>query len=109
MGYKPVDLHDKLMKKVIANSESRAEYDAFSLQLELADQLKKFRKKANMTQEQVADRMHTYKPTVSRIESATSSTKHSPSVLTLFKYADAVGCTLKIILTPKSKKIAAKK
>jgi len=108
MSYKPVASHDKLMKKILADPETHAEYEAFRLHLEVAEQLKLRRKKAKMTQEEVADHMHTYKPTVSRIESATSGAKHSPSIITLFKYAAAVGCKLKIILIPKRKRSTAK-
>lgn len=104
MPYKPVATHDKLIKKIMADPEARAEYEAFQLHLELAEQLKQCRLKANMTQAQVADRMQTYKPTISRMESATSSTKHSPSLITLLKYAHAVDCELKIIFTPRHKK-----
>ena len=50
-----------------------------------------------MAQEAVADRMGTTKSAVSRLEGAG---KHAPSVASLKKYADAVGCTLKIEFIP---------
>jgi transcriptional regulator with XRE-family HTH domain len=101
MSYKPVKWHHKMVGKVLADPEAKAEYDAFSLQLNLAAQLKKRREQAKLTQEQVADRMITHKPIISRMESITGNNPHSPSVITLWKYANAVGCNLKIILTPK--------
>lgn len=109
MSYKPVTTHGKLMKKIMVDPEARAEYEAFSLHLELAEQLKKHRKMVHMTQEEVALSMHAHKPTISRLESAASAAKHSPSIMTLFKYADAVGCELKIILIPKHKSAKNKK
>jgi transcriptional regulator with XRE-family HTH domain len=55
-----------------------------------------------LTQEEVALRMGTKAPAVARIESGGGKNKHSPSVATLRKYADAVGCKLEIRLVPKS-------
>ena len=51
------------------------------------------RTRAGLTQEAVADRMGTTKSAVSWLEGVG---KHAPSVASLKKYAEAVGCTLKI-------------
>jgi transcriptional regulator with XRE-family HTH domain len=58
------------------------------------------RSKSGLTQEAVADLMGTTKSAVSRLE---STGKHAPSLTTLKKYAQAVGCHLEIKLVPKSK------
>jgi transcriptional regulator with XRE-family HTH domain len=50
------------------------------------------RKAANLTQEQVAERMGVQKHTVSKLE----NNKNSPTVATLKRYAEALGCSLKI-------------
>jgi len=55
------------------------------------------RSRAGLTQETVAERMGTTKSAVSRLETAG---KHSPSVTTLKKYAQAVGCEVEIRLVP---------
>jgi len=59
------------------------------------------RTRAGLTQEAVAARMGTTKSAISRLESAG---KHAPSVASLKRYAEAVGCTLKIELVPSDRK-----
>ena len=56
------------------------------------------RVRAGLTQEAVAARMGTTKSAVSRLEAAG---KHTPSVATLKKYAQAVGCRLEIKFVPR--------
>jgi len=48
-----------------------------------------------LTQESIAQKIGTAKSAVSRLESAV---KHIPSITTLRKYAEAVGCELEIKL-----------
>ena len=55
------------------------------------------RARAGLTQDAVAERMGTTKSTISRLEAAG---KHSPSLSTLKRYAQAVGCELQITLVP---------
>ncbi len=57
------------------------------------------RLRSGLTQEAVAELMGTTQSAVSRLESAG---KHAPSLTTLKKYAQAVGCDLKINFIPKS-------
>ena len=76
----------------------RREYDALEEEFALFDELLKARKAAGLTQEEVAQRMGTKVPAVARLEAGGGSKKHSPSVKTLRKYADAVGCELEIKL-----------
>ncbi|MEE8428067.1 MAG: helix-turn-helix transcriptional regulator [Gammaproteobacteria bacterium] len=56
------------------------------------------RKRAGLSQAEIADRMGTKPPAVTRLESALGNGKHSPSIATLRKYAEAVGCILEIKL-----------
>ena len=77
-----------------------AEYEQYKLEFELAEQLKDMRKKMKISQETVAEKMRSSKSAVSRLESAKGSSKHSPSISTLKKYADAIGCALEIKLKP---------
>ena len=42
--------------------------------------------------------MGTKAPAITRLESSLSSGKHSPSLATLQRYANAVGCELKVKL-----------
>ena len=56
------------------------------------------RKRAGMTQADVAHAMGTSRPAVARIESARPT--HAPSIVTLQRYAAAVGCRLRIEMEP---------
>lgn len=103
MARRSTKWHDELRKEVLSDAESRAEYEAFKLQLELADKLKKARKKAHLTQENVAERMDTQKPVVARLEAAGGKGKHSPSLKTLVKYAEAIGYHVQVKLVPSKK------
>ncbi len=56
------------------------------------------RKAAGLTQAEVAERMGTKTSAVARLEAGGGNKKHSPSIATLQKYAQAVGCQLEIRL-----------
>lgn len=88
--------HEQLKKKMLKNPEIRKQYENPDVEFKMLDVFLKARKSAGMTQEDVAKKMHTSRPAVARIESANSS--HSPSLNTLLKYAEAVGCELEIKL-----------
>lgn len=88
--------HEQLKEKMLQNPEVREQYENPEPELELLEVFLKARKEANMTQEDVAKKMHTSRPAVARIESV--NMKHSPSLHTLLKYADALGCKLEINL-----------
>jgi DNA-binding XRE family transcriptional regulator len=64
------------------------------------------RQRAGMTQADVAERMGIAQSSVARLESTAGSRKHAPSLATLRRYADAVGCELHITLTAKPRKAA---
>lgn len=57
----------------------------------------KARTRAGLTQDAVADRMGTTKSAVSRLEAIG---KHSPSLATLKRYAQAVGCDRRVKFVP---------
>ena len=64
----------------------------------LLDEMLAARHAAGLTQAQIAERMGTKAPAVTRLENALASGKHSPSLDTLRKYAAAVGKTLEVRL-----------
>ena len=77
----------------------QTEYDALEEEFALAaalikarKALIKARKHANLTQEQLAERMKTSQASVARLE----GTKGNPSLNTLRRYAEATGTRLKI-------------
>jgi transcriptional regulator with XRE-family HTH domain len=86
---------------MLDDPEVKAEYDALEPEFELLDELLKARDEAGLTQAEVAKRMGTSRPAVARIEAGGGSKRHSPSIATLRKYAEAVGCKLQVKLVRK--------
>jgi transcriptional regulator with XRE-family HTH domain len=56
------------------------------------------RKKAGLSQAEIAKRMGTKPPAITRLESSLTSGKHSPSIATLKKYVEVLGYHLEIRL-----------
>ncbi len=94
--------HADLKKKALQRPGVKTEYEALSSEFELLRQMLSARTKAGMTQAEVASRMGTHAPAITRMESALGSGKHSPSLDTLKRYAEAVGCDLQIKFVPSS-------
>src|SRR5436309_9974326 len=92
--------HKALVKKMLKQPEVKAEYDAQAEEFALLDELLNARRQAGLTQAEVAARMGTKTPAVARLEAGGGSQRHSPSVATLRRYANAVGCRLEIRLLP---------
>src|SRR5438874_6101143 len=92
--------HKELVKKMLKQPPVKAEYDAQSEEFGLLDELLNARQRAGLTQAEVAARMGTKTPAVARLEAGGGSRRHSPTVATLRKYAQAVGCRLEIRLRP---------
>lgn len=89
----------EIEKKVMSDPELRDIYQRKYREIEIALLMRKTREKTNLTQEDVAERMHTTRSAVSRLESSGTG-RHSPSLETLLKYAQALGYSLKINLIP---------
>ena len=64
----------------------------------ILDQILAARKAAGLTQAQVAKRMGTKTPAVARLESSLANGKHSPSLNTLKRYAQALGKKVEVHL-----------
>jgi predicted transcriptional regulator len=90
--------HEELTKKMLSNSDVKAEYDVLEEEFLLFDELLKARMSAGLTQSEVASRMGTKTPAIARLEAGGGNKQHSPSISTLRKYASAVGCHLEIKL-----------
>lgn len=87
----------EMRERVLADPEARAEYDRLNREeFALLDQMLAARHQAGLSQAQVAERMGTKAPAVTRLERALASGEHSPSIDTLRKYAQACGKTLVI-------------
>ena len=74
--------------------EFRAAYDALDEEFAIASQIIEARARAGLTQEQLAERMHTSQSSIARLESGRSK----PSVTTLEKLAAATNSKLRLTL-----------
>lgn len=90
--------HAELKKKALSNPKLLSAYESLEAEFALLQQMLKARNKAGLTQAEVAARMGTKAPAITRLESSLSSGKHSPSLATLQRYAEAVGCELQVRL-----------
>jgi transcriptional regulator with XRE-family HTH domain len=80
----------------LADLDVKEEFDKLSDEFSLLDEFLKARTSLGLTQAQVAEKIGTTQSAVTRMESG--SRKHSPSLATMTKYADAFGCKLEIRL-----------
>jgi len=92
--------HEAMIAKWKKDPAFKAEYAALEQEFAMFDELLKARQAAKLTQAEVARRMGTKVPAISRMESSNGGKKHSPSIATLQKYAAAVGCRLVVKLAP---------
>ncbi len=90
--------HSELKEKALNKKNVKAEYEALDPEFKLLRELLKARKKAGLSQAEIAERMGTKAPAITRLESSLNSGKHSPSIATIKKYANAVNCHLEIKL-----------
>jgi len=88
--------HKELKNKALKNISVLKEYDQLEPEFSLLKGMLRARKKVGLSQAQIAERMGTKSPSITRLESSLSSGKHSPSLATIKKYAEALGCHLEI-------------
>lgn len=88
--------HEQLKAKALERNEVREEYERIDRQeLALLDMLLTARHEAGLTQAEVAARMGTKAPAITRMERALASGKHSPSIDTVRRYLEACGKSLR--------------
>ncbi len=85
-----------LRKRMLSDPEARAEYERLGPEFQMASALIAARRRANLTQEQVARRMATTQTAVARMESG----RHVPSMKSILRYAEATGSKVAISLEP---------
>ena len=95
--------HSELKEKALKRKNVKSAYEALEPEFKLLRELLNARQKAGLSQAQIAERMGTKAPAVTRLESSLSSGKHSPSIATIKKYADALDCHLEIKIVANSK------
>ena len=91
--------YKEFKKKALANPKVREEYESLSAAYDLRKNLIKLRKNAGLTQEELAEKLHTKKSNISRLENVNSQI--SPKLSTIEEYAKAVGYKLEIEFVPK--------
>lgn len=85
---------EKLKRRLLADPDVKAEYEAQAPEFALARELIAARVRAGLTQDEVAERMQTTQSTVARLESGRSM----PSMRTLTRYAAATGTRVAVRL-----------
>lgn len=98
LEYEPVAHdHDEFLNKAGKREGFKKAYDDLEEEYDLAREMLAARARVGLTQEAVAEIMGTTKSAISRLEAIG---KHAPSLTTLKKYAQAVGCHLEIKFVP---------
>jgi len=90
--------HKQLKEKALDNALVREEYESLKPEFDLLRDMLEARQNAGLSQADIAERMGTKPPAITRLESSLTSGRHSPSIATLKKYAEAVNCHLEIKL-----------
>ncbi len=84
--------HEQIVTALMRRPNVRAEVERIEREEgELLDAFLKARHEAGLSQAQVAALMGTQAPAIARLERSLATGKHSPSLATLRKYADACG------------------
>ena len=87
-------------EKALSDPEVRAEYEALSAAFEMKRRMIAMRKKAGLTQEQMAERLGTKKSNISRLESINSGI--SPRLATIEDYARVLGFSVRVEFDPRA-------
>ncbi|KPA09170.1 XRE family transcriptional regulator [Candidatus Magnetomorum sp. HK-1] len=85
-------------KKALCDPKVKAEYELLAPSYNLRKKLIGLRKKAGLTQEELAKKLHTQKSNISRLENVNS--KISPKLSTIEDYAKAIGFELQLDFIP---------
>ncbi len=86
-------------KKALKKASVKEAYESMSSAYDLRKKLIALRQQAGLTQEQVAQALHTQKSNISRLENA--NTVNSPKLSTIEQYANAIGYEVEISFIPK--------
>jgi len=99
-GKAPRLTHRQMVERWKKDPAFAAAYAELGPEYALLRQLLLARQKVGLSQAEVASKMGTKAPAVTRLETSLSGSKHSPTIATLKKYAKAVECRLEIRLVP---------
>ena len=87
-------------EKALKNAKVKAEYEALRPEFELVLALIKARKAAKISQESLAKKLNIKQPSIARLEKGGYATT---SISNLSKYANALGCSIKISIQAKKR------
>lgn len=88
--------HKSLKDRALRRKAVKAEYERLEEEFAFLDQFLRARADAGLSQTQLAARIGTTQSAIARLESGAG--RHQPSLGTLRKYAQAVGCRLELRL-----------
>ena len=91
--------------RALARADVRKAYDELAEEFSFIDEVLKARAASGLTQAELAARVGTTQSAIARLESGTP--KHSPSIVTLQRYARAMGHRVEIKLV-KERKLTAR-
>jgi ribosome-binding protein aMBF1 (putative translation factor) len=86
---------EKLKARLLADPKVKAEYDSLAPEFEIAAELIRARRRAGLSQAELATRMRTSQSTIARLESGQTL----PSTKTLLRYAKATGSKIHVRLS----------
>lgn len=101
-SYTPVPFNPALVAERLKKEDpafARA-WEEQAEEFKALDVLLSARKRAGLTQAQVAQAMGVKQSSLARVEASLGSQSHAPSLATLRKYAQAVGCRLELTMVP---------
>jgi transcriptional regulator with XRE-family HTH domain len=84
----------KFKARALARADVREAYEALEPEFTFLDEVLKARAESGLTQAEVAERVGTTQSAIARLESG--AMKHSPSIATLQKYAEALGYRVEV-------------
>jgi ribosome-binding protein aMBF1 (putative translation factor) len=87
---------EEIKSELLANPAVRAEYDALAAEFDIAAELLRARKRAGLSQAELAQRMGTSQSAIARLESGQTL----PSTKTLLRFAEATGSRIQLRLSP---------
>ena len=93
--------HKQLRAQALKRPEVVTEFEKQFEEFALLDEFLRARAEQGLTQAEVAERIGTTQSAVARMESGRG--RHSPSLATLSKYAEALGCRLEVRLVRERK------
>jgi DNA-binding XRE family transcriptional regulator len=91
--------HERVVEEMIKKPAVKLAVDELNrTEFAILDEILAARKAAGLTQAQIAERMGTQTPAIARLERALATGKHSPSLNTLKRYAQALGKRVEVRL-----------